>query len=263
MSRILTVDIGNTSIAACVFDGDTVISKDRIATRRNYPKVELRAFLRSISLQDGGCPKGSILSSVVPEINDAVLAAMEAITGKRPVLVDRDMDFGIDVSAYAGGSIGTDRLVDMTAARSIYTNRPVIVCDLGSCTTITVCDDNGVLLGGMISPGIQMSLNAEAQHTSQLPDLLAGSVTELLGRDTQSNMMSGAVAGAGLMISAAADRIEREYDLDNAALVITGGHGELILPWIERECVYRPGLLMEGLRAIYEMKTDMVSYLGA
>ena len=81
-------------------------------------------------------------------------------------------------------------------------------------------------------------------------------VTSILGTDTDSNMLSGAVAGTGLMISAVADRIEKEYDLTDMALVLTGGLGKLVLPWIEHEVVYEPDLLLKGLYEIYKMNSE-------
>ena len=216
---------------------------------------------------------GSILSSVVPQLNDDMLRILEMITNEKPLLMGAFLRTGIDVSGYdkrADGEaegdsyrikkgearLGTDRIVDLSAAHAMFPGKPVMVCDLGSCTTISVIDAEGRFVGGMISAGLQMSLDTEAQRTSQLPQLEASEVTSLLGRDTASNMMSGAVAGTGLMISAAAARIQKEYGLDGMKLVLTGGLGRLVLPWIEANVSYEPDLLMKGLYEIYRRNKD-------
>lgn len=265
MGNVLTVDIGNTNIVVGSWDNDELISTGRIQTKRDYTEDELEKEIRVCVGDDAF--EGGILSSVVPEITDKTLNAIEKITEKRPLLMGPFLHTGIDVSGYGmqksdsldcriekGKSrLGVDRIVDLSAASALNPGRPVMTCDLGSCTTITVADSDGRLIGGMITAGIQMSLDAEVLRTSQLPQLEAGMVTSILGTDTDSNMLSGAVAGTGLMIFAVADRIEKEYDLTDMALVLTGGLGKLVLPWIEHEVVYEPDLLLKGLYEIYKM----------
>ena len=266
MGNVVTVDIGNTNIVVGLWDNDELTDTSRIQTKRDYTEDELEKEIRvcvgEIAFE------GGILSSVVPEITDKALNAIEKITGKRPLLMGPFLHTGVDVSFYgkeketgterikSGQSrLGVDRIVDISAASAMNQGRPVMTCDLGSCTTITVADSDGRIIGGMIAAGIQMSLDAEVMRTSQLPQLEAGKASSILGNDTASNMMSGAVAGTGLMISAAADRIEKEYGLKDMALVLTGGLGKLVLPWIEHTVVYEPDLLLKGLYEIYKMNS--------
>ena len=342
MSRILTVDIGNSNIVVGSFNGDQLENTGRIVTRRDYTteKIvsEIAALLsgwqqaaehtkdtctgdkcsndESLSVcekQDTGDSKpydGSILASVVPEITDVTLDALEKIVGKRPLLMGPFLRTGVDISRYKEGAIGMDRIVDMAAAVSLY-GAPVMVCDLGTCTTITVadaCADNlcdadeesekasaglsdcseegkckGKIIGGMICPGIQLSLDAEASRASQLPQLSAGKVDSLLGLDTASNMMSGVVAGTGMMIAELARRLaanafanqdfnKEDNSLEskrNLKVVVTGGLGRLVIPWIENKDIhegkdtttdfevhYEPDLLLYGLKYIYDLNSD-------
>ncbi|MCR4757629.1 MAG: type III pantothenate kinase [Butyrivibrio sp.] len=256
MGKILTVDIGNSNIVVGAWDGDALTSTFRIQTRRDYSVKELLEAFTENGVCGVECAyEGAILSSVVPEINDVCLDALKEITGKRPLLMGPLLDTGIDLSKYEPGSIGMDRIVDVTAAATMY-GAPVLVCDLGTCTTITVADlgdahHKGRIIGGMICPGVQLSLNAEAEHTSQLPKLRASEVKELLGKDTSSNMMSGAVAGCGLMLSELAKRLLSE--MPDLKVVVTGGLGKLVIPWIkcEAEVHYEPDLLLRGLRDIF------------
>ena len=256
MGKILTVDIGNSNIVVGVWDGESLERTGRIQTRRDYSVKELQYAFTEFGVCGAECAyEGAILSSVVPEINDVCLDALKEITGKRPLLMGPLLDTGIDLSEYAPGSIGMDRIVDVTAATAMY-GAPVLVCDLGTCTTITVVDScgthrNGKIIGGMICPGVQLSLNAEAEHTSQLPKLRASEVKELLGKDTSSNMMSGAVVGCGLMLSELAKRLTSE--MPDLKVVVTGGLGKLVIPWIKCDAKvhYEPDLLLRGLRDIF------------
>lgn len=251
MNKVVTVDIGNSNIVAGIWYNTVLKDTLRFATRRDYSEKDITeklcAFLGNASYD------GAILSSVVPEINDMTLNALEKLTGKEPLLMGPFLSSGIDISDYDEKRLGTDRIVDLAAAASMCKDRPVMVCDLGTCTTISVIDAKKKLLGGMICPGIQMSLDAQHQRTSQLPQLSAGEVKDILGKDTASNMISGTVAATGLMISAAAERIKNDYKLENMALVITGGLGKFVLPWIEYEAQYEPNLLLRGLLELYNI----------
>lgn len=305
---VLTVDIGNSNIVVGVWDDASLKFTGRIQTRRDYSEKELMASLQDLlfSEHDDACVpestfEGAILSSVVPEITDITLSALENITGKRPLLMGPFLHTGVDISDYAPGSIGMDRIVDLSAALAMY-GAPVMVCDLGTCTTITVAGpaeketapeidgeitadktksplENagdkplGRLIGGMICPGVQLSLDAEAQRASQLPQLTAAGIGSLLGKDTSSNMMAGVVAGTGLMLSELADRIMNGdftcdslirsdvcSDSDNSSdkykdlkVVITGGLGEYVKPWIKCKApvYYEQNLLLRGLYEIF------------
>ena len=194
---------------------------------------------------------------------------------------------GIDLSEYESGAIGMDRIVDVSAAVAMH-GAPVMVCDLGTCTTITVAaksdsNDNSKesakIIGGMICAGIQLSLDAQAERASQLPQLNAGAAKSLLGKDTVSNMMSGAVAGSGLMISELADRLMKgnlsfsagkelcpacsndssSEGLSDLKVVITGGNAKYVIPWIEcrANAYYEENLLLRGLYEIYKRNTDV------
>ena len=339
MSRILTVDIGNSNIVVGSFDGEQLEFTGRIVTKRDYTteKIvsEISALLSDWQSNDkastalGTSYDGAILASVVPEITDKTLDALEKIIGKRPLLVGPFLRTGVDISRYKEGAIGMDRIVDVAAAVSLY-GAPVMVCDLGTCTTITVADScseeaeenqacrelsnsadeeqacrnltnsvekeekySGRIIGGMICPGVQLSLDAEATRTSQLPQLSACKVDSLLGLDTASNMMSGVVAGTGMMIAELARRLVHDASSNATSgkiscknesiaetapadvmesrptmkVVVTGGLGKLVVPWIcsdgvpalecasdvknDFEVYYEPDLLLHGLRYIY------------
>lgn len=387
MSRILTVDIGNSNIVVGSFDGEQLEFIGRIVTKRDYTTEEIVSEIAAMlsgwqqsaeetknarmnastsdkcsndeslsvcekqNTSDSKSYDGSILASVVPEITDVTLDALEKIIGKRPLLMGPFLRTGVDISRYKEGAIGMDRIVDMAAAVSLY-GAPVMVCDLGTCTTITVadaCTDNlcgadeesekasaglsdcseeeiagerlsghadeevnagerlsghvdeeikectslsgcseegkckGEIIGGMICPGIQLSLDAEASRASQLPQLSAGKVDSLLGLDTASNMMSGVVAGTGMMIAELARRLapntfaNQDFSKEDDTLeskrhlnvVVTGGLGRLVIPWIENKDIhegkdtttdfevhYEPDLLLYGLKYIYDLNSD-------
>ena len=253
MSRVLAVDIGNSNIVVGSFDrsdyrelgrlkSDRALTDDEIA--EGFAELISKAGLEERSFD------GSVLSSVVTEMTDKTAGALKKITGKDAMIPNTTMNTGIDVSKYDTSCLGFDRVADLAAAVSEY-GSPVMVCDLGTCTTITVADEKNQIVGGMICPGVQLSLDAEAERTSKLPQLTAEETDRFLGTDTRSNMMAGTVAATGIMLTGLIDRITREYGFDDLKVVITGGLSEVVAQWIDADVIRDPNLLMRGLLTIY------------
>ncbi|MCR4904070.1 MAG: type III pantothenate kinase [Butyrivibrio sp.] len=281
MADIITIDIGNSNIVIGLWKDSSLCGPWRIATRRDYSSLDIKAAIENIFAKIKlSQTTGAIISSVVPEITMAASEAIECFIHEKPLIMGPFLHTGIDISDYDGPKLGVDRIVDLTAARSLFIpsdekekikgekarSIPVMVCDLGTCTTITVADAYGKVAGGMICAGVQLSLDAQAMRASQLPKLKAEKVYNLLGQDTASNMLSGAVAGCGIMITGIYEQLSGDHlkdrelfdesprevnNLSDIRLVITGGLGEIVMPWIKAGAVYEPNLLLKGLREIY------------
>lgn len=257
MERVLTIDVGNTNIVLGLFEGDELVGTRRLETLRKWTRQNLSRELQAFFQAAAGLPDctscridGVILSSVVPELNEVILDTVYQLTGVRPLIMSRKLDTGLKMGQYDLSLLGDDRIVDMAAAVHFY-GTPVAVYDLGTCTTLSVVDGSGTFIGGMISAGIQLSLDAQAERTAQLPQLNAEQAQELLGQDTVSNMISGAVAATGILIDSVTDRIAEQYHLPDLKVVITGGNAPLVLPWIRKEVIHDPDLLIRGMLAVY------------
>ena len=253
MSGVLAVDIGNSNIVIGFFDGSEYRELGRLKSDMDFSEDEIaEGFADLISkagLKDRSFD-GSVLSSVVTEMTDKAAGALKKITGKDAMIPNTTMNTGIDVSRYDTSCLGFDRVADLAAAVSEY-GCPVMVCDLGTCTTVTVADEKARLVGGMICPGVQLSLDAEAQRTSKLPQLTARKTDKLLGTDTESNMISGAVAGTGIMLTGLIKKVIKEHGFDDLKVVITGGWSEAVAEWMDAEVIRDPDLLMRGLLTVY------------
>lgn len=253
MSRVLAVDIGNSNIVIGFFDGSEYRELGRLKSDRDFSEDEIAEGFADLISKAGLKERsfdGSVLSSVVTEMTDKATGALKKITGKDAMIPNTTMNTGIDVSRYDTSCLGFDRVADLAAAVSEY-GCPVMVCDLGTCTTITVADEKARLVGGMICPGVQLSLDAEAQRTSKLPQLTARKTDKLLGTDTESNMISGAVAGTGIMLTGLIKKVIKEHGYDDLKVVITGGWSEAVAEWMDAEVIRDPDLLMRGLLTIY------------
>lgn len=253
MGKVIAADAGNSNIVLGCFDGSRLLFTDRLETRRKWTSqsmsLELVRRLRDMKT-DPGEIEGSIISSVVPEVDPVLAASLEKVTGKAPLMMNTGLQTGIGTGLYDTTNFGQDRLADMAAAIAFY-GTPVAVYDLGTCTTLSVVDRQTRFIGGMISAGVQLSLDAQAERTSKLPQLTADMADSLLGLDTISNMISGSVASTGIMMDGVIGRIMDEYSLPDLNVVITGGNGRFVLPWLRHRVTYDPDLLLKGLLTIY------------
>lgn len=238
---ILTVDIGNTTIALTVLDGDySVLSAEKIPSDEHF-----REPLERVLGEFPGV-ESAVLSSVVPQLTEPVCRAVERVTGKEPKIINAASYRGIlNYAIPEPDKLGLDRIADSAWAAAKYP-LPAITVDLGTATTFNVIGEGGVFLGGIIAAGLQTSLNALSERAAQLPKLALSPPERLIGANTAECMLSGAVIGAAAMIDGIAARVEAELGKP-AALILTGGGAELAAPFLLHAHTREPYLLAKGL----------------
>ena len=180
---MLAIDIGNTSIHVGVFSGSTLRRQFSLPTRLVRNAAALRRRLRISGAKD------AIVCSVVPWATTAVTGALR-VTGISPVVVGRTLRVPLINRYRYPKEVGQDRLVGAYAAWKTY-KKDCIIVDIGTAITIDVVTKGGEYLGGVIAPGIGISLEALATRTALLPKVQLREPPELLGRDTANSIRSG------------------------------------------------------------------------
>lgn len=249
---LLTIDIGNTTIALGGFAGDTLGFVRRLPSDRALDVPACAQGIRTQLALEGLSPsdlEGAVLASVVPVLTGVVCQAMEQLTGSPPLLVDRTMDTGLLIGPYDTNNLGMDRIVDCVAALARWTP-PLAVFDMGTATTLSVLDADGVFQGGMILPGLRLSVEALSARAAQLPPIEFAPPQSLIGRDTVSCMCNGALYGAAGAIEGIVQRLEEELGRP-LTVILTGGLGRHILPLLRRRVEYEPQLQLLGLRQLW------------
>ena len=188
------------------------------------------------------------MASVVPDLTGRVAGALSALTGKPVLTVDKNTPTGLPLGSYDAKNLGMDRVVDCVAALARW-RPPLAVFDMGTATTLSVVDREGVFRGGMILPGLRLSVDALSARAAQLPCITFTQPEGLLGTDTVSCMRSGALYGAAAALEGISLRLEEE--LGPVTVVLTGGHGRDILPLLRRAVEYEPHLQLMGLRELW------------
>lgn len=150
---ILGVDIGNTTIYFGVIEKDKVVKSFRIATKKDITEEEYEIVIKNILEENVEKDKieGIIIASVVPEITDAVENALNKVTCIKPLVLKRDIVSTLTMDKECVRALGADLIADATGAIAKY-KTPIIIFDMGTATTCSVVNKEGIFMGGMICP---------------------------------------------------------------------------------------------------------------
>lgn len=249
---ILAIDVGNTHIVVGCMSKENVAFKARIASDLLKTEDEYALILENL-LRVHGVKKenldGGIVSSVVPGLTLALRGAVKAVTGKAPLTVGAGLKTGLNIRMDAPGDLGADLVVSAVAALEKYPH-PTVIFDMGTATTMALLDESGSYVGGLIMPGVQLSLDALSSRTSQLPRVALDKPKGLIGTNTQDSMKAGAVYAAAATLDGLVDRVNETLNVPVTA-VATGGIAEMILPYCKRNIVFDPNLMLRGLWLLY------------
>ncbi len=250
---LLVADVGNTNIVLGVFDGDELkaswrMGTDILKTVDEY-EVSIRGFLGLDKIEAENI-KGAIIGSVVPNITEVFEKLFASVFGVRPLVVGSGIKTGMTIKVDNPREVGADRIADAIAAYSLY-GGPVIIADFGTATTFDVVSEKGEYLGGMISPGITISMEALFQRAAKLPRVALSQSGKAIGKNTVASMQSGifhsVIGGVNFSVRA----IWAELGIQ-AKIVATGGLAELVAPQTRIVDVVNRTLSLEGLKIIYE-----------
>lgn len=254
---ILAVDIGNTNIVIGCIEQEKIFFVERVST--NISKTELEYVVEFKTLLDLYQIKveditGCIIASVVPPLNNTVRSAMEKLLRITPLLVGPGVKTGLNILMDNPGQVGSDLIVNAVAGLHYY-GAPIIMIDMGTATTISVVDDKKNYIGGMILPGVKVSLESLVNRTSQLPRISLEAPKKVVGKNTIDCMKSGIVMGQAACMDGMIERIWDELGYQ-AKVVATGGLAGCIVPYCKKEIIYDNELTLKGLDIIYRKNTE-------
>ena len=250
---LLAIDIGNTNIVLGCFENDKIRFKARIATDKiktsDQYGVEINTMLETFGVhkdQIDDC----IISSVVPPVFNSVCTGVIKVIGKQPMVVGPGLKTGLNIHMDVPSQVGADRIVIAVAALAEH-KAPLILMDMGTATTIEVVEPNNVYVGGLIFPGMRLSLDALTSHTAQLPGINLDQPKSVIGKNTVDCMRSGMMYGTAAMLDGLIDRIEEELG-HSATIIATGGMAQFVLPLCKHEILLDKNLLLKGLNVLYK-----------
>lgn len=249
---LLAFDMGNTHTEIGVLDGKNIVMTERVATDLGKTDTEYGVLLHTILEIRGISPsaiEGAIISSVVPPLTGVLKRAVRMVTGRTALVVGPGVKNGLKLKIDNPRALGADLVVDAVGAIALY-GAPVIIIDMGTATTVCYVDEEKAFRGGLIIPGVNISLNALSSETSQLPRISLEDPGKIVGTNTIASMKSGIVYGQASMLDGLIDRIREEMQSD-AAVVATGGLAGVITPFCRHEITRDSELMLRGLQIIY------------
>ena len=249
---ILAVDVGNSNIVIGCMEGQKIVFEARIRTDATKTSDEYCVDLKNI-LDIYGVKReaveGAILASVVPQVLNSIKTAIKKLTGKTALVVGPGLKTGLNIKIENPAQTGADLVVGAVAALREH-KPPMIVIDMGTATTMMVLDQTGAFIGGSISPGVKISMDALTDRTALLPGLQLDQPRRAIGRNTIDCMRSGIMLANACMIDGMIERMEEELGSE-ATVIATGGIAKFVLPMCRRVVIYDKDLLLKGLAILY------------
>ena len=245
---LLAVDVGNTQTALGLYDGERLVQDARLATDRSRTGDEIGVVLDSLFVLDD--LDGICLSTTVPALQREWERVAER-WAQAPILVlGPGVRTGIPIRYDDPREVGPDRIVNALAARERY-GAPSIVVDFGTSTNFDIVSPEGEYVGGVLAPGIEVSMDALFARAARLVKVEFAAPATVIGKTTVAGLQSGLVYGFAGQVDGIVERVRAELGVE-AQTVATGGLAELIVPHARTLDRVDPFLTLEGLRLVWE-----------
>jgi type III pantothenate kinase len=254
---LLAIDVGNTQSHLGVFANGELAEHWRFATEAEETADELAVRVSTLLALRGidlAAVDGSVISSVVPQLTPEYAGMCERYLEGGCLIVGPGVKTGMAIQLDNPLELGADRLVNAVAAYERF-GGPCAVADFGTAITFDVVSEAGEYLGGVIGPGVEISMAALAERTAKLPPIELGEPLGepggVIGKSTHASLQSGIVYGFAGAVDAIARRVQRELG-ETTRFVATGGHASAIVPFCEMIDEVDDLLTLNGLRMIWD-----------
>ncbi len=256
---LLVIDVGNTNISFGLLDGTELKEHLRCESARSRTVDEYAVFIRqmmALSGIDASLVTSAIIASVVPTLTDTMVGLTRRAFGLEPLVVGPGIKTGMAILYENPREVGADRIVNAVAAYE-WAKGGVIVVDFGTATTFDCVTTRGEYLGGVITPGVQISAEALFSRAARLHRVELALPPKVVGRNPVHSMQSGIVYGYAGLVDGLCARLRRELGYP-CRVIATGGLARLIAPQTEAIEEVDDNLTLTGLRLIYERNTAAV-----
>lgn len=257
---LLAIDVGNTDTVIGLYEAEAIgegasaglVEHWRIATVADRTADELAVMLQGFfdfAEWDWDDVRGVAISSGVPRVTSSLRTMTARYFDVEPVVLGPGTKTGMPILYDNPKEVGADRIANAMGAYGLY-GGPTIVIDFGTGTTLDAISGDGEYLGGAISPGVEISLDALFERAAALRAIELVEPRNVIGKSTVESLQSGALFGYAAQVDGLARRFQAE--MGSCSVVGTGGLASLIAPFSEEIQHVEPWLTLHGLRLVYE-----------
>ena len=253
MKKMIAIDIGNTETTVGIGNKDGWNSY-RFTTRDANTSDELLVLFNStfeLDIETKNQISGSIICSVVPQVTNNMIKAIEKYLESSPIVVGPGVKTGLKVNIDNPKELGPDRIANSVAGYKIAES-DVIIVDLGTATTFDVVNSKKEYLGGSIAPGIKISLDALTSKTASLKSVELDLPKKVVGKNTYEAIQSGLIYGHASMIDSMIEKLLQELGT-KPKIILTGGLSKTIQPALNLNASYEQDLTLIGLEEIFNL----------
>jgi type III pantothenate kinase len=246
---LLAIDCGNTQTVFGLFEGDRLAEQFRVATNRSHTGDELAVLLRGFI--DLETLDGIVLCSSVPQLVAEYQGFADRWAGVELLVLGPGVSTGVPIRYDDPREVGPDRIANAVAARERH-GAPAVVVDFGTSTNFDVVNAAGEFAGGVLAPGVEVSMDALFARAARLPKVPFEAPERVISQTTVAALQSGLVYGFAGQVDAIVDRIRDELAAADAPVVATGGLAELIAPHSKTITAVDQELTLQGLRLVWQ-----------
>jgi len=258
---LLVVDVGNSNTVMGLYEGDRLLADWRVVTGNYHTTDEYRMLFNMLLKQQEGIQlegvTGCCISSVVPQMNNALDQACQVTFGVSPLFVGPGIKTGLIIQVENPKEVGADRIVNAVGALSERPG-PLIIVDFGTATTFDAIGPEGEYKGGVIVPGIQISADALFEKCAKLPRVELSVPPTVIGRDTVTHIRAGLTYGYADLVDGIIGRMAKELGR-KPTVIATGGYAPMIAGVAHRIDHIDPLLTLKGLKTIFAKNEKAVA----
>lgn len=249
MAYLLAIDIGNTNITAGIFKGAKLLGKTKVPTYSYSSYIRrFKTLVKEVGLEVSRVNE-TIVSSVVPLALARFVVELRKMSGTIKItIIGRDLKVPIRNMYRIKNEVGQDRLVNAFAAKVLY-GTPAVIVDFGTAITFDIISKRGDYLGGLILPGIELSLSSLYRNTALLPKVELENASSIIGKDTVNSMRGGILFGFGAMCNGLVAQYKKILG-KSTKVIATGGNSKLVKRYAKSIRYVDEDLTLKGLQLI-------------
>lgn len=247
---LLVIDIGNTNIVLGLYSGEKLLNKFRLETIKTKSSEDYAIDIVELFLSSKiDCLKIThvAIASVVPALNEVIEKAVQKFYNGEVLIALKNLKLNVEIALKNKQEVGADRLLNAIAGYQKFGGNLIII-DFGTATTFDVVGAKGEYLGGVIAPGVNLSIKALHDMTAQLPKIQVKAQKNVIGKSTVEAMNSGIYFGYLSMTEGLIEKIKKELGVSKVKIIITGGLAPLFGSTITTQDHICEDLTIEGLR---------------